>query len=147
MSKAKLETYVRREYSGKETTFHTGQKVHCRYYFESIFQTPDAYRRKWWERLFDKPFRAPKAGILIGDAGRHSYWLSLEADNKEQYLLVKFKGHLFAKPIPISCITDLDYYVERTKRFLSANMHRQGQKGFSFDAYKKLSNHIAEVNK
>lgn len=120
----------------KELT--VGQKVQCIYYHEYPSGKYKAYRRTWISKLIDKPFAPVKLGIIVGDAGIHPFWLAASG-GKEQYLFVKFKEYIFAKPIPVSCIQDALEAANHTFELLERNKHRIGLKGYSQDAFDGLS--------
>lgn len=124
----------------KEKTFIKGQEVFCSYYCEYSMEFKKmAYKRSFFERLIDKPFKGPKTGFVVGSAGYHDYWL---CGKKQLYVLVKFKEYFFAKPIPISCIQDRAEHAKQTLKFLTDNEHRIGQPGYSLEDYFKLKNNI-----
>lgn len=129
-------TFVIEKYGNKKE-FVIGQKVECIYYHEYPGER-DAYKRTWLSMLIDKPFKPVKLGVIVGDAGIHPYWLAGN-DRKEQYLFVKFKEYVFAKPIPISCIQDAKQSAERTLAMLERDKDKIGQKGYSQDAFDSLS--------
>lgn len=114
-----------------------GQKVECIYYHEYDNES-NRYQRPIIQRLLDKPFKPVKFGVITGDAGTHPYWLA-DSTGQEQYLFVKFEEYLFDKAIPISCIQDAVEAAESTKKFLSENEHRIGEKGYSLEAFNALS--------
>lgn len=122
---------------GNRKEFTIGQKVECIYYHEY----PDekcAYKRSLLSKLIDRPFRPVKLGVIVGDAGVHPYWLASNREQREQYLFVKFKQYVFAKPIPISCITDALQAAKRMEKFLQHGMDNLGSKGFSYESYNRL---------
>ena len=124
---------------GNKTEFSAGQKVECTHYHEyGRSYMKDAYKRTWLSVLIDKPFKPVKLGVIVGDAGVHSYWLAGN-DRKEQYLFVKFKEYFFAKPIPMSCIQDAKQASERTLSMLERNKDKIGQKGYGQDTFDNLS--------
>lgn len=126
---------------GNQHVFEVGQKVECIYYHEyPRSYMKDAYKRKWFEIIIDRPFKPVKLGVVINDAGIHPYWLS--PFGNEQYLLVKFKEYFLPKPIPISCITDAKEAVERMEFFLKKSIGRLGEKGYDFESFDKLTNQM-----
>ncbi len=132
----KQKIFIDKKY-GAETILQVGQKVECFYYHEyERSYMKGAYKRKWWQ-LFDLPFKPVKLGVIVGDAGIHPYWLAFGGN--EQYLLVKFKEYFFAKPIPISCIRDAKQSVESMAKFLKENENKIGEKGYSLESFKALT--------
>lgn len=123
---------------GRESIFHTGQKVQCVYYHEYDSEHTPHYRRPWYQRIFDTAFHPVKLGVIVGDAGRHPYWLG--NDGTEQYLFVKFKEYRFNKAIPISCISDAEQSAKEMKEFLAKNIDKIGQKGYSAESFASLQN-------
>lgn len=141
----KKETFIYNE-TGKEEVFTVGQKVNIIYYAEHGME--DQYKRKWYEELIDRPFGkgSSKNGIIVGDAGIHPYWL---AGNKkvERYLLVQFEEYFFAKPIPISCIHDINWAIENLNGHLESGKGKIGQKGFEFVYYDKFLRELEVMKK
>jgi hypothetical protein len=140
----KKQTFIDNKY-GKEKILHIGQKVECIYYHEYKGEI-DSYKRTLLEKFIDKPFSPVKLGIIVGDAGIHPYWLAGN-ERKERYLLVKFKEYFFAKPIPISCITDAEFSANRMDAVLKENEHRIGEKGFSKESFENLKNQNNKTRK
>ncbi len=114
---------------GKETLFSVGQKVECIHYHEEWWPQRGVYNRNWLKAIIDRPFKPVKLGVIVGDAGTHPYWLPYY-DGKVQYLLVKFKEYFFAKPIPISCIYDVNESIKKMEKSLQENEDKRGSDSF-----------------
>lgn len=140
-----MKTYTKNKY-GITELLSDGQKVMCGYYHEYDREyMKDAYKRTLLERIIDKPFKPVKFGVIVGDAGIHPFWLGI--DRKEQYLLVKFEGDFFAKPIPISCIEDAAAYAKQRRSFTAANKDRIGEKGYDKESFDALNKWADEAEK